>query len=225
MWWRSLLLYLEKGWKFSSVPGRTAGLILPLFCSFFVICWAERCAGEVRYLVGSHKLTHINNKILDNLCPEIGLFTVASMWQLTIKDNLCNNIRMKSHRKGLNLHRSVWMSLASVGLRGTEGGNKLLVDDRSARTRTLRSPGFPPAGCQRPVGLSRGKAKVCYYSGWYYCQSCHQDNSFLIPARLLHNWDTSKHKVHKQTQTKVKNSVNASWKSSVLKHWTKFYIR
>lgn len=53
------------------------------------------------------------------------------------------------------------------------------------------------SGCQHPVGLSRGKAKVCYYSGWYYCQSCHQDNSFLIPARLLHNWDTSKHKVRK----------------------------
>lgn len=54
---------------------------------------------------------------------------------------------------------------------------------------------FLLTGCQRPVGLSRGKAKVCCYSGWYYCQSCHQDNLFLIPARLLHNWDTSKHKV------------------------------
>lgn len=56
---------------------------------------------------------------------------------------------------------------------------------------------FSSPGCQRQVGLSRGKAKVCYYSGWYYCQNCHQDNSFLIPARLLHNWDTSKHKVRK----------------------------
>lgn len=64
----------------------------------------------------------------------------------------------------------------------------------------LTAQSFKCAGCQRPVGLSRGKAKVCYYSGWYYCQSCHQDNSFLIPARLLHNWDTSKHKVSKQAK-------------------------
>ncbi|KAM3607226.1 uncharacterized protein V6R79_003775 [Siganus canaliculatus] len=64
----------------------------------------------------------------------------------------------------------------------------------------LTAQGFRCAGCQRPVGLSRGKAKVCYYSGWYYCQNCHQDNSFLIPARLLHNWDTSKHKVSKQAK-------------------------
>ncbi|XP_056285809.1 pleckstrin homology domain-containing family M member 3 isoform X2 [Pseudoliparis swirei] len=64
----------------------------------------------------------------------------------------------------------------------------------------LTAQSFRCAGCQRPVGLSRGKAKFCSYSGWYYCQSCHQDNSFLIPARLLHNWDTSKHKVSKQAK-------------------------
>ncbi|XP_060945237.1 pleckstrin homology domain-containing family M member 3 [Limanda limanda] len=64
----------------------------------------------------------------------------------------------------------------------------------------LTAQSFRCAGCQRPVGLSRGKAKVCCYSGWYYCQSCHQDNSFLIPARLLRNWDTSKHKVSKQAK-------------------------
>ncbi|XP_036427629.1 pleckstrin homology domain-containing family M member 3 [Colossoma macropomum] len=64
----------------------------------------------------------------------------------------------------------------------------------------LTAQSFRCAGCQRPVGLSRGKAKVCCYSGWYYCQSCHQDNLFLIPARLLHNWDTNKHKVSKQAK-------------------------
>ncbi|KAF7243701.1 Pleckstrin-likey domain-containing family M member 3 [Varanus komodoensis] len=49
--------------------------------------------------------------------------------------------------------------------------------------------------CQRSIGLSNGKAKVCSYSGWYYCNICHVDDSFLIPARLVHNWDTSKYKV------------------------------
>ncbi|XP_056145954.1 pleckstrin homology domain-containing family M member 3 [Lampris incognitus] len=64
----------------------------------------------------------------------------------------------------------------------------------------LTAQSFRCAGCQRPVGLLWGKAKVCCYSGWYYCQSCHQDNTFLIPARLIHNWDTSKHKVSKQAK-------------------------
>ncbi|XP_066089674.1 pleckstrin homology domain-containing family M member 3 isoform X1 [Saccopteryx bilineata] len=66
--------------------------------------------------------------------------------------------------------------------------------------RGLTAQSFKCAGCQRSIGLSNGKAKVCHYSGWYYCSSCHVDDSFLIPARIVHNWDTSKYKVSKQAK-------------------------
>ncbi|NXX40351.1 PKHM3 protein, partial [Tricholaema leucomelas] len=66
--------------------------------------------------------------------------------------------------------------------------------------RGLTVQSFRCAGCQRSIGLSNGKAKVCSYSGWYYCSTCHVDDSFLIPARLVHNWDTSKYKVSKQAK-------------------------
>ncbi|XP_033026166.1 pleckstrin homology domain-containing family M member 3 [Lacerta agilis] len=66
--------------------------------------------------------------------------------------------------------------------------------------RGLTAQSFKCAGCQRSIGLSNGKAKVCSYSGWYYCSICHVDDSFLIPARLVHNWDTSKYKVSKQAK-------------------------
>ncbi|CAO2624821.1 Pleckstrin homology domain-containing family M member 3 [Lemmus lemmus] len=66
--------------------------------------------------------------------------------------------------------------------------------------RGLTAQSFRCAGCQRSIGLSNGKAKVCNYSGWYYCSSCHVDDSFLIPARVVHNWDTSKYKVSKQAK-------------------------
>ncbi|XP_006029188.1 pleckstrin homology domain-containing family M member 3 [Alligator sinensis] len=66
--------------------------------------------------------------------------------------------------------------------------------------RGLTAQSFKCAGCQRSIGLSNGKAKVCSYSGWYYCSTCHVDDSFLIPARLVHNWDTSKYKVSKQAK-------------------------
>ncbi|KAH0621684.1 hypothetical protein JD844_023256 [Phrynosoma platyrhinos] len=65
--------------------------------------------------------------------------------------------------------------------------------------RGLTAQSFKCAGCQRSIGLSNGKAKVCSYSGWYYCSVCHVDDSFLIPARLVHNWDTSKYKVSSLT--------------------------
>ncbi|XP_012516678.1 PREDICTED: pleckstrin homology domain-containing family M member 3 [Propithecus coquereli] len=66
--------------------------------------------------------------------------------------------------------------------------------------RGLTAQSFKCAGCQRAIGLSNGKAKVCNYSGWYYCSTCHVDDSFLIPARIVHNWDTSKYKVAKQAK-------------------------
>ncbi|XP_057617505.1 pleckstrin homology domain-containing family M member 3 isoform X2 [Chionomys nivalis] len=66
--------------------------------------------------------------------------------------------------------------------------------------RGLTAQSFKCAGCQRSIGLSNGKAKVCNYSGWYYCSRCHVDDSFLIPARVVHNWDTSKYKVSKQAK-------------------------
>ncbi|XP_068101064.1 pleckstrin homology domain-containing family M member 3 [Hyperolius riggenbachi] len=69
-----------------------------------------------------------------------------------------------------------------------------------ALERGLTAQRFKCAGCQRPIGLSNGKAKVCSYSGWYYCSICHVDDGFLIPARIVHNWDTSKHKVSKQAK-------------------------
>ncbi|XP_053554604.1 pleckstrin homology domain-containing family M member 3 [Bombina bombina] len=69
-----------------------------------------------------------------------------------------------------------------------------------ALERGLTAQSFKCAGCQKPIGLSNGKAKVCSYSGWYYCSTCHVDDTFIIPARLVHNWDTSKHKVSKQAK-------------------------
>ncbi|KAM8933995.1 pleckstrin homology domain-containing family M member 3 [Pelodytes ibericus] len=69
-----------------------------------------------------------------------------------------------------------------------------------ALERGLTAQSFKCAGCQRPIGLSNGKAKVCSYSAWYYCSTCHVDDGFIIPARLVHNWDTSKHKVSKQAK-------------------------
>ncbi|XP_055967763.1 pleckstrin homology domain-containing family M member 3 [Sorex fumeus] len=66
--------------------------------------------------------------------------------------------------------------------------------------RGLTAQSFKCAGCPRSIGLSNGKAKVCNYSGWYYCSSCHVDDTFLIPARIVHNWDTSKYKVSKQAK-------------------------
>ncbi|KAK6302061.1 hypothetical protein J4Q44_G00281140 [Coregonus suidteri] len=58
--------------------------------------------------------------------------------------------------------------------------------------------GFKCAGCPKPVGVSRGKARLCEFSGKYYCDSCHQGDAIAIPSRMVHNWDLTPREVSRQ---------------------------
>ena len=37
--------------------------------------------------------------------------------------------------------------------------------------------------------------RTCDYSGNYYCELCHWNDTMLIPSRVLHNWDFDEWKV------------------------------
>ncbi|KPP67647.1 differentially expressed in FDCP 8-like [Scleropages formosus] len=53
------------------------------------------------------------------------------------------------------------------------------------------------AECRTPISL-RGvpsEARQCDYTGQYYCSSCHWNDSAVIPARVIHNWEFEPHKV------------------------------
>ncbi|XP_035261292.1 pleckstrin homology domain-containing family M member 1 [Anguilla anguilla] len=53
----------------------------------------------------------------------------------------------------------------------------------------LDSQNFKCAGCPRQIGFSFGKARLCEFSGLFYCDACHQGNTIVIPSRMVHNWD------------------------------------
>ncbi|XP_007482554.2 pleckstrin homology domain-containing family M member 1 isoform X1 [Monodelphis domestica] len=65
----------------------------------------------------------------------------------------------------------------------------------------LDSQSFFCAGCSRQIGFSFVRPKLCAFSGLYYCDICHQDDSSVIPARLIHNWDLTKRTVCRQALT------------------------
>ncbi|XP_059162557.1 differentially expressed in FDCP 8 homolog [Physella acuta] len=44
----------------------------------------------------------------------------------------------------------------------------------------------------KPGGL---EPRMCDYTGRYYCELCHWNDTFVIPARVLHNWDFKPQKV------------------------------
>ncbi|XP_059615218.1 differentially expressed in FDCP 8 homolog isoform X1 [Phlebotomus argentipes] len=39
------------------------------------------------------------------------------------------------------------------------------------------------------------EARLCDYSGLYFCPTCHWNNSSAIPARIVHNWDFTPRRV------------------------------
>ncbi|XP_060520220.1 differentially expressed in FDCP 8 homolog isoform X2 [Cylas formicarius] len=45
------------------------------------------------------------------------------------------------------------------------------------------------AECKSPLMLKWSDAKLCDYSGRYFCSACHWNGSAVIPARAVHNWD------------------------------------
>ncbi|XP_015351295.2 pleckstrin homology domain-containing family M member 1 [Marmota marmota marmota] len=62
----------------------------------------------------------------------------------------------------------------------------------------LDSQGCFCAGCSRQIGFSFVRPKLCAFSGLYYCDICHQDDTSVIPARIIHNWDLTKRPVCRQ---------------------------
>ncbi|XP_053721273.1 differentially expressed in FDCP 8 homolog isoform X1 [Synchiropus splendidus] len=53
------------------------------------------------------------------------------------------------------------------------------------------------AECRTPISL-RGvpsEARQCDYTGQYYCSTCHWNDSAIIPARVIHNWEFDPRKV------------------------------
>uniref|UniRef100_A0A8C5PCK6 Pleckstrin homology and RUN domain containing M1 n=1 Tax=Leptobrachium leishanense TaxID=445787 RepID=A0A8C5PCK6_9ANUR len=57
--------------------------------------------------------------------------------------------------------------------------------------RGLDCQDFKCAGCNIKIGVLKKKAKICAFSSLYYCSDCHQDQTTIIPARIVHNWDST----------------------------------
>ncbi|PBC28109.1 Pleckstriny domain-containing family M member [Apis cerana cerana] len=43
--------------------------------------------------------------------------------------------------------------------------------------------------CGHAIGMTFSKAHVCSFSSNYYCSNCMSQNEYLIPSRVVYNWD------------------------------------
>ncbi|XP_067226128.1 pleckstrin homology domain-containing family M member 1 isoform X2 [Chanodichthys erythropterus] len=82
---------------------------------------------------------------------------------------------------------------------GLKGDGALLAHlSEVPKERGLDAQNYKCAGCPRQIGVSLGRARVCEFSGQYYCDSCHQGDSTIIPSRMVHNWDLTTREVSRQ---------------------------
>ncbi|KAM4716014.1 pleckstrin homology domain-containing family M member 1 [Anableps anableps] len=90
-----------------------------------------------------------------------------------------------------NLHRLVQHRLK-------ENGPLLVHLYTVPSEKGLDTQGFKCSGCPQLIGPSRGRARLCEFSGQYYCDICHKGDTTIIPSRLVHNWDLTQREVSKK---------------------------
>ncbi|XP_051273601.1 pleckstrin homology domain-containing family M member 1 [Dicentrarchus labrax] len=90
-----------------------------------------------------------------------------------------------------NLHRLVQHRLK-------EDGALLVHLCTVPSEKGLDTQSFKCAGCPQQIGPSRGRARLCEFSGQYYCDSCHHGDTTIIPSRMVHNWDLTQREVSKK---------------------------
>lgn len=59
--------------------------------------------------------------------------------------------------------------------------------------------------CGHAIGMTFSKAHVCSYSGSYYCSKCMSQNEYIIPSRVIHNWDLKHYPVCNKAATYLHN--------------------
>lgn len=90
-----------------------------------------------------------------------------------------------------NLHRLVQYSLK-------EDGALLFHLCTVPSEKGLDNQNFKCAGCPQQIGPSLARARLCEFSGQYYCDSCHHGDTTIIPSRMVHNWDLTQREVCKK---------------------------
>lgn len=65
----------------------------------------------------------------------------------------------------------------------------------------IDAQGYLCRACPNPlgIGLTSTAPQVCSFTGGYFCANCMSSETFLMPARVIYNWDFRKYPVSRQS--------------------------
>ncbi|CAL7941410.1 unnamed protein product [Xylocopa violacea] len=59
--------------------------------------------------------------------------------------------------------------------------------------------------CGHAIGMTFSKAHVCFFSCNYFCSTCMSQNEYLIPSRVIHNWELKRYPVCNKAAAYLEN--------------------
>ncbi|XP_068161473.1 pleckstrin homology domain-containing family M member 1 [Antennarius striatus] len=145
-----------------------------------------------------------------DVVPDVSVGGPAFFKLLTVKETL--RLRAENANEARSWRDSIREALDSYLESGEDGGTeghvgvtgnlyrlvKHRLKDNGAllahlytvpSEKGLDTQNFICAGCPKQIGPSLGRARLCHFSGQYYCSSCHHGDTTIIPSRMVHNWD------------------------------------
>ncbi|XP_052242863.1 differentially expressed in FDCP 8-like isoform X2 [Dreissena polymorpha] len=113
----------------------------------------------------------------------------AVIWGVLQQWYKCSECGYRAHIKCLN---QITRTCASVRVQEDPVYNLAICEEQGLSAQNYRC-----AECRAAISYKSGfsEPRVCDYSGNYYCELCHWNDTMLIPARVLHNWDFDEWKV------------------------------
>ncbi|XP_014611573.1 PREDICTED: pleckstrin homology domain-containing family M member 1 [Polistes canadensis] len=63
------------------------------------------------------------------------------------------------------------------------------------REKGLDMQNYSCFNCGHAIGMTFSKAHVCSFSASYYCADCMAQGEYLIPSRIVHNWDLKRYTI------------------------------
>ncbi|KAG7227720.1 hypothetical protein INR49_029484 [Caranx melampygus] len=126
----------------------------------------------------------------------------AQSWRVLIRgalDSYLESVEDEGSEEPAAVHTGITGNLYRLVQHRLKENGALLVHLCTVPSeKGLDAQSFKCAGCPQQIGPSRGRARLCHFSGQYYCDSCHNGDTSLIPSRMVHNWDLTQREVSKK---------------------------
>jgi len=139
---------------------------------------------DVKCVVG-HKFTKTASKSSKRYCEKCA----GVIWGVIQACYRCQACGFSCHDKCLNL---ITRTCASSKVAENPTYILSICPEKGLAEQMYRC-----AECRAPLAFRGGMAepRQCDYTGQYYCELCHWNDSVVLPARILHNWDMEQYKV------------------------------